>query len=862
MHLTIGASLGPYEILGLLGTGGMGEVYRARDARLQRDVAIKVLPEDFASDPDRLRRFELEARAVAALNHPNILQIYDSGVQNGVAYMVTELLEGQSLRERMGGGALPARKAADIAFQIALGLAAAHEKGLIHRDLKPENLFISKDQRVRILDFGLAKQREMPSFPGSNPSEESTRALLSQPGVVVGTIGYMSPEQIRGDAVDARSDLFALGLILWEMLCGERPFRADSAVEVLHQILKAETPELPAELGLPPALSKVVDRLLRKEPASRFQSAQDLAFALENLPSSGTTLNAPLPMLSRRRWGMFAAGALLLIGLGAGTGWILKGRRAPRFPTFRPVHHPQGTIYGARYGPDRKSIYFAVVGRNPMGEAYVEDPNSSGSRPLGISMRKLLAISSRGEMVFDWQKDPSARSIAAKAFLSGGAPRPWRQEIVDLDWSPAGDKLALVAPSATQDVVEYPEGHAVAESSPGQTIVSLRFSPDGQSLAYIELPRDGSDKEFQICFLHISTGKKRIAGPFKGFTNGLAWDPGGKEIWSTGKIENEPGSVFTVAPNGAFQARANLPYASGLLDINAEGELLFADRDYIPGLLIRRPGSPVPAEISASGFTTVGDLSDDGREWVFNDLDPSPHPDVGIYLQTAEGGTPVHLGNGSGPRLSPDHQWVFASQYNWTKLVLIPRETGAERVLPLSGFTGLRPLGWFPDGRTLYFEGSEAGRPSRIYAMGVQDLKPRPLTPESKGGTGVGIIEGVLDSSGTRLLAEVSGGGYGIYSPDHPERPPEPVPGILKTEHPIRWTPDGKGIFVSLWKSAPVRIERIDVATGKREVVTTLTTPWGGAARIRRIKMSGDGKTLAYTALRIKSRLFTMRFPK
>src|SRR3974390_2869227 len=285
MSLIAGTILGQYEIRSPLGAGGMGEVYRAHDKRLDRDVAIKVLPEYLPSDPDRLRRFEQEARATAALNHPNILAVYQMATDNGVSYLVEELLEGETLRERLQRGPIPLRKAIDYGVQIAHGLAAAHDKGIVHRDLKPENLFVTKDGRVKILDFGLA--RLGPSKDSSG--EEVTVEQKTNPGVVLGTAGYMSPEQVRGKAVDHRTDIFAFGTVLYEMVTGKQTFRKPTSADTMAAILKDE-PSSIAQVtpATPPGMQRVVHRCLEKDPEQRFHSAHDLAFALEALSDSGS----------------------------------------------------------------------------------------------------------------------------------------------------------------------------------------------------------------------------------------------------------------------------------------------------------------------------------------------------------------------------------------------------------------------------------------------------------------------------------------------------------------------------------------------------------------------------------------------
>src|SRR5271154_2984187 len=316
MNLVSGTKLGPYEIVSLLGAGGMGEVYRARDSRLKRDVAVKVLPKALSLDADRLRRFEQEALATAALNHPNILAVFDIGTSDGSPYVVSELLEGETLRDRLRSGAIPVRKALDYGLQIAHGLAAAHEKGIIHRDLKPENLFLTKDGRVKILDFGLAKLTQLD--PGSNPSMATVTHGATEAGVVMGTAGYMSPEQVRGMALDPRSDIFSFGAILYEMLSGKRAFHGDTAADTMSSILKEDPPELSeTNRNVSPALERIVHHCLEKNPESRFHSASDIAFDLEHLSGlSGST--ARIASAAAAAEGAAEPRRRLLIGIAAG----------------------------------------------------------------------------------------------------------------------------------------------------------------------------------------------------------------------------------------------------------------------------------------------------------------------------------------------------------------------------------------------------------------------------------------------------------------------------------------------------------------------------------------------------------------
>ncbi len=394
MMLMPGTRLGPYEIVAALGAGGMGEVYRARDPRLGRDVAVKVLPPAFSADPERLTRFEQEARAAAALNHPNILAVYDVGQHDGSPYIVSELLEGETLRERLAAGALPVRKALEYAVQIAQGLAAAHEKGIVHRDLKPENVVVTGDGRVKILDFGLAKLTQ------AEPVEAGISALPTTPphtqaGIVLGTFGYMSPEQVRGLVADHRADIFALGTLLYEMLSGQRAFRGDTAADSMTAILKEDPPDLPvAERRIPPALDRIVNRCLEKNPANRFQTAVDLTFAIEGISSQSDAFRARDGRFSgrpaRRELAAWSGVAIVSV-FAAALGWNALDRATP--DAERSVHAtllpPEnwtltGTNPAARLAvsPDGLRLAFVANGPDRRSMLWVRRFDSLAPQPL------------------------------------------------------------------------------------------------------------------------------------------------------------------------------------------------------------------------------------------------------------------------------------------------------------------------------------------------------------------------------------------------------------------------------------------------------------------------------------------------
>ena len=431
MNVTPGTKLGRYEIRSKIGEGGMGEVYLARDVEIGRDVAVKVLPAAFSAEPERLKRFQQEACATGALNHPNILSIYDVGKHDGSPYVVSELLEGETLRKRVGGTPLAQRRAIDYALQIANGLAAAHEKGIIHRDLKPENVFITNDGRLKILDFGLAKLTQLDGQ--QSQTEVPTRRVDTDPGVVMGTVGYMSPEQLKGRVVDQRSDIFSLGAILYEMLSGRRAFHGESAAETMSAILREDPPELSnTNKSVSPALERLVNRCLEKNPESRFHSASDLAFALDAISGtsfvSGQTLTTVGTGSARQRlrkqvpWILTAVLSLALI---VTLFYVFLSRRAPA-PEAReaqrftiPLPEKSQVIDAPLISPDGRRLVYRLNTEDGKELLWLRPLDSIEARPLAGTEGATQAF---------WSPDSQSIGFVAagklrRVDLSGGAPQ-------------------------------------------------------------------------------------------------------------------------------------------------------------------------------------------------------------------------------------------------------------------------------------------------------------------------------------------------------------------------------------------------------------------------------------------------------
>jgi len=504
LSLAPGAKLGPYEILAPLGAGGMGEVYRACDARLGRDVAIKILPEGFATDSDRLARFEREGRAVAALSHPNILAIYDFGREGVTAYAVMELLEGDTLRDRLAQGPLPPREAISCAVQIAHGLAAAHDKGIAHRDLKPENLFVAADGRVKILDFGLAKLVD-PGGPGGPGGDQMTGGAGTSAGSVMGTVGYMAPEQVRGQTVDHRADIFALGAVLHEMLSGRGPFHSDSAADMMTATLAADPPDLDQTgATVPPALARIVRRCLEKRPEARFQSAHDLAFALE---ASGSTVSGSTPAAEQRSaawrralpWGLAASLAVALIALSAvaslnqdsDTGPIIRLRVEPPFGVTRPV---QG---GFAISPDGQALAFSATAADGRSRIFLRRVDHVEAQPIAGTENGVLPFWSPDSQSLGFTKE----GALYRTDLGGTDPRrlceiPGRVEATNFARSAAtwGGRGVIVFASPEGRLFQVPDGGGtptpVTSLDPAHNEAwhrSPSFLPDGRRVLFLAL---------------------------------------------------------------------------------------------------------------------------------------------------------------------------------------------------------------------------------------------------------------------------------------------------------------------------------------------------------------------------------------
>ncbi len=676
----------------------MGEVYRAKDPRLGREVAIKVLPASFSADAERLRRFEQEARAAGILNHPNITAVHDVGTHEGAPYVVSELLEGETLRSALAGGKLSQKRSIDYALQIAHGLAAAHEKGIVHRDLKPENLFVTRDGRVKILDFGLAKLTHTEAGPEVTSLPTATAG--TEPGVVLGTLGYMSPEQVRGKPSDARSDIFSFGAILYEMLSGKRAFHGDSAADTMSAILKEDPPDLSVtNQSISPGLERIVRHCIEKNPEQRFHSAHDLAFDLEALSGVSSAAGAPAKDSSVRRSLRlpFLAGVTLAVaGIAAA---YVAGKKAGYVPppSFRQLTFRRGAIASARFAPDGQTILYSARWEGSPIEIFVSRLDTPESRAFGLPEAEVLSISPSGEM---------AVSLARLS--------PRGDEIAFLDHPVVGDDSGSVA------IVDL-EGKHKSISGSFSSIQGLCWSPGGREVWFT-----GASVGFNRA-LHAATRAGRVRLLSQG-TGGLTIQDvsrGGRVLVVQDKARME---ISALAPGGEKERNLSWLDWSLVRDLSRDGQTLLFDETGEGGgsgysVYVRKTdGSPAVRLGEGAGAA----LSPDGR-LALSLVGPVSSPTMVLY--------PVGTGDtkslpAAGLRIRdvswfPDGRRILISANeadHGLRLWVQALDGGKPRAISPEGYEGfLHSIS--PDGKSAAVTGPDR----RFYLYPVEGGEPTPL---------------------------------------------------------------------------------------------------------------------------------------
>jgi len=844
-----GDLLGGYKVLGLLGRGGMGEVYRARDARLKRDVAIKVLPRAFAADCERLRRFEQEARSAAALNHPNIISVHDMGTADGSPYIVSELLEGENLREILRHGAVPARKALEYARQAAAGLAAAHDVGIIHRDLKPENLFVTKDGRLKILDFGLAKLTR----PEGGGSDSSTTEAFpgTEAGQVFGTVGYMSPEQVRGQNADHRSDIFSFGAVLYELLSGRRAFSGESPTDTLSAILHQDPPDLTrATPPVNPVMEHTVRHCLEKNPIERFQSAHDLRFQLQVaaeglFPKAEPALADSSPL--RRRWVLAIVTVLVLVASSL-TFLIARLSAKLELPAYKRLTFRSGSIGTARFSSDGRTIVYGAAWEGNPSEIFINRIDSTEARPLGIGPSELLSISKNGELAVLLRprfNPVQAFGTLATVSLEGGTPREIAEDVTSADWAPDGSGLAIVRNS---DRLEFPIGRVLFQSA--GWLGHPRFSPGGKSIAFVDHPPSSNAGSLVTCDLN---GTAKVIA--KGFVStssagGVAWSPNGKEVWFS--AVRGPGAVAirAVSATGEERVIARNTVWMTVHDIASDGKLLFGGDDFRVGIKALAPHSTEERDLSWSDWSLMGAISPDGEMIAFSESGEADGQKSYAYMRGIHGAPAVRLGEGRAWSISPDKKWVLATGEalpSAGQLVLLPTGSGETKRFPPMKDDITYPV-FFGVGKQVIF-GVSANRSPRMYKMVLDTGEVNPVLPE-------GVRGRVVSPDGKSVIAsDSSNSGDQIF--DLAGRPPRPIKGLKKGEFVVAWGTSPLPLYVASGEGSVVSLFRLDPATGEREFWRRLIpSDPAGIRLIDDLYIAPDAQAYGYSYYRLLSQLY------
>ncbi len=846
--LAAGTTLGPYKILAPLGAGGMGEVYRAHDSRLGRDVAIKVLAPHLAAAPEVRARFEREARTISQLNHPHICALYDIGRDGSTDYLVMELLEGETLAHRLEKGPLPVSEVLSLGAQIAEALDRAHRAGVVHRDLKPGNVMLTKSG-AKLMDFGLARSVIAPVAAPESPTMSKP---ITAEGTIVGTFQYMAPEQLEGKEADARSDIWALGCVLYEMATGTHAFEGKSQASLIAAILEHEPRPITELQPLsPPALDHLVRRCLAKDSADRWQNARDVMHELQWVAVAGSQAGVAAPPLKRR--GRRAFMAEVVAGVAVATllvaALFAAGRltgQASKPPSFTRLTFQRGWTGNARFGPDGKTVVYCAAWDGGHTEIFETPTDGSTTRSLGLPATYLQSISRSGDLAVsrgavEWRYH--AGGLLAVVPVLASAPRDLMMGVSEADWSPDGKTLAVVRRIGGEDRLEMPPGHVLVRT-PDQ-LSDLRVSPDGRHIAFTEHSQL-FDTRGRVAMVDATGRKTTLTREFWS-VYGLAWSPSGGEIWFSGAESTFYQRLLAVTLKGRCRTVAEIPGELDLKDVAPDGRVLLASRRMGSGIRGRSSADEEERELGWLGFPWARALSADGRMLLLEDQSETGGPSYTTYIRGMNGSLPVRLGQGSARALSPDGRWALTNQLGpLQRLVQIPTGTGDTLSVPRGQVETYQGASWLADGRRIVFVGAEHGHPRRTWIQELPAGQPKPVTPEG--------TTGATTSPDGRWVAAITPDSMIVLVPVQGGEP-RSVAKLAAWEDLCQWSADGRTLFVSR-RGVRLDVFRIDVQTGKRQLWRSFELPDPAGAQLSSFLVTPDGRSYAYVYLRTLDELY------
>ncbi|MBM3812999.1 MAG: serine/threonine-protein kinase [Acidimicrobiia bacterium] len=833
-----GKNLGHYRIGDRLGAGGMGVVYRAHDTHLDRAVAVKLLQPAAMADPERKKRFTLEARSASSLQHPNIVTIYDIATAEVdgqmVDYIAMEFVTGNTLGELIPKKGMRFRDGLKYAIQIASGLAAAHNAGIVHRDLKPSNIMVTDQGLVKILDFGLAKLAE--SRPADARAATESLHLdnlaLSREGAIVGTAAYMSPEQAEGKRLDARSDIFSFGSLLYEMFTGCIAFTGESTVSTLSAVLlKEPKPARSISEEIPRDLEHLINRCLKKEADRRWQSSADLKVALEEILEDSHL--APPETVSRqplsRRLMLVGAGAVA--GLGSGAWLASRFWRQPP-PQIQRITFRRGDVLSARFAPGGMLVYSAIWDGSPPA-TYSAQPGNREARLLDLPSAKIVSITPGGEaLLLLGGSSADSRGTLARVPLGGGAHREILEMVATADWAPDGESIAVTRTLGLKHRLEYPIGKVLLETE-GRPFPRLRVSHDGALVAFFEF--DAEIGDYAISIVSASKRKQILSRGWRAVGD-LSWSPSGKEIWFSAARPGADPALFAVDMSGAERVVTQEAGFVVLHDVSRDGRVLYSTVNTRVGILFHdKPGSEV-RDMAWLDASVAYELTDDGKTLLFSELSYGEGRNVAIYIRPTSGAAAVKLGFGNRPSLSRDGKTVacIKRDADGTRILLLPTGAGESRLIE-SGPIRIEAVEWSPDGSRLLVAGNEPGKPLRSFFC---DLETGKLTAA----TDPGLRATRVSPDGKTLLLAMKGK---LHTRGVAGGPLQPLADLAPGQAVSRWSSDGRYIF--LWRNVPGfrRIDRLEAATGRKQPWMEFKLPNPHALFIGQPALSGDGSAAA-----------------